>query len=95
MIQMHHPVGKVVSSGRADEMVLAGSAPSKSASDPIAHIHRGTSFIVLVDGAIVIYLLAGTFVSLGFFTGPTGSLMLALSVFSGLMVYSGYRHRKP
>ena len=95
MIQMHHPVGKGVSSGRADEMVLAGSAPSKSASDPIAHIHRGTSFIVLVDGAIVIYLLAVTFVSLGFFTGPTGSLMLALSVFSGLMVYSGYRHRKP
>ena len=48
-----------MANSRADEMVLAGSAPIASpGSDPIAHIHRGTSFIVLVDGAIVVYLFA-------------------------------------
>ena len=54
MIQMPLALGKTVASNRADEMVLAGAAPSAApGSDPVAHVHRGTSFIVLVDGAIV------------------------------------------
>lgn len=83
-----------MASGRADEMVMAGSAPTASQSDPIAHIHRGTSFIVLVDAAIVIYLFAITFQAMGWFAGSTGSLLLGASVFSGLMVYSGYKNRR-
>ena len=50
MVQMHRAARGSVAQERADEMVLAGSAPSASyAGDPVAHVHRGTSFILLVD----------------------------------------------
>lgn len=80
---------------RADEMVLAGTAPNTSyPGDPIAHIHRGTSFIVLVDGAIIIYLLMTTFTAMGWLNGNAGTAFLGVSVFLGLITYSGYRNRK-
>ena len=85
-----------MANSRADEMVLAGSAPTASpGSDPIAHIHRGTSFIVLVDGAIVVYLFATALATMGYLEGTMGSVFLGSGVFVGLMIYSGYRNRKP
>ena len=96
MIQMPLTRGRIVASNRADEMVLAGSAPTPTpGSDPIAHIHRGTSFIVLVDGAIVVYLLATALASMGYLGGTVGSIFIGTGVFSGLMIYGGYRNRKP
>ena len=84
-----------MATNRADEMVLAGSAPTVApGSDPIAHIHRGTSFIVLVDGAIVVYLLALAFSAMGYLNGVAGSMFLGLGVFTGLVTYGGYRNRK-
>ncbi len=84
-----------MATNRADEMVLAGSAPTVApGSDPIAHIHRGTSFIVLVDGAIVVYLLALAFSAMGYLNGVAGSIFLGLGVFTGLVTYGGYRNRK-
>ena len=94
MIQMPLARGKTVSSNRADEMVLAGAAPSAApGSDPVAHVHRGTSFIVLVDGAIVVfsfYLLVGALFSGIVVDALVGGLMLV-----ALLVYAGYRNRKP
>ena len=96
MIQMPLARGRIVANSRADEMVLAGSAPTASpGSDPIAHIHRGTSFIVLVDGAIVVYLFATALATMGYLEGTMGSVFLGSGVFVGLMIYSGYRNRKP
>jgi len=95
MIQIPFAQGCIVATNRADEMVLAGSAPTVApGSDPIAHIHRGTSFIVLVDGAIVVYLLALAFSAMGYLNGVAGSIFLGLGVFTGLVTYGGYRNRK-
>ena len=95
MIQIPFAQGCIVATNRADEMVLAGSAPTVApGSDPIAHIHRGTSFIVLVDGAIVVYLLALAFSAMGYLNGVAGSMFLGLGVFTGLVTYGGYRNRK-
>ena len=96
MIQMHPLLGSIVSGNRADEMVLAGAAPSPSfADDPIAHVHRGTSFILLVDGAIVIFIFAQFFIGVGLLTGPLGTAVIGGATFAGLMIYGGYRNRKP
>ena len=85
-----------MANSRADEMVLAGSAPTpQPGSDPVEHIHRGTSFIVLVDGAIVVFVLAEILGNAGILSTPFGSGFLATVVFTGLMVYSGDRCRKP
>ena len=84
-----------MASSRADEMVLAGSAPTQTPnSDPIGHIHRGTSFIVLVDAAIVVYLIATALNAMGLLNGTLGSVFLGVGMFTGLMIYSGYRNRK-
>lgn len=96
MIQMHAVRARIVANNRADEMVLAGSAPRPSAGvDPIDHIHRGTSFIVLVDGAIVVYLLATALAAMGYLGTTAGNVFLGTGVFTGLMIYGGYRNRKP
>ena len=85
-----------MSTSRADEMVLAGSAPTPApGGDPIAHIHRGTSFIVLVDGGIVVYLLATALATMGLLAGTAGTVFLGSGVFFALLVYGGYRNRKP
>lgn len=94
IIQMHSARGKIVASNRADEMVLAGAAPTPApGSDPVAHVHRGTSFIVLVDGAIVVfsaYLLIGAL-----FSGIVVDVLLGGLMLSTLLIYAGYRNRKP
>jgi hypothetical protein len=95
MIEMHPSVGRIVTGNRADEMVLAGAAPTASfVGDPIAHVHRGTSFILLVDGAIVVFIFAQIFMSLGLLSGPLGTGVVGGVTFAGLMVYGGYRNRK-
>lgn len=95
MIQMHPSAGRIVTGNRADEMVLAGAAPTQShAGDPIAHVHRGTSFILLVDGAIVIFIFAQIFLGVGLLKGTPGTAVIGGITFAGLMVYSGYRNRK-
>ena len=91
---MHLAQGKTVATTRADEMVLAGSAPAPApGSDPVAHVHRGTSFIVLVDGAIVVfsaYLLISSL-----FSGPVVDVLSGGLMLAGLLIYAGYRNRKP
>ena len=95
MIEMHPLLGMNVTGNRADEMVLAGAAPTASSvGDPIAHVHRGTSFILLVDGAIVVFIFAQIFMSLGLLSGPLGAGVIGGVTFAGLMVYGGYRNRK-
>ena len=83
-----------MATNRADEMVLAGSAPAPApGSDPVAHVHRGTSFIVLVDGAIVVfsaYLLISSL-----FSGPVVDVLSGGLMLAGLLIYAGYRNRKP
>ena len=91
---MHLAQGKTVATNRADEMVLAGSAPAPApGNDPVAHVHRGTSFIVLVDGAIVVfsaYLLISSL-----FSGPVVDVLSGGLMLAGLLIYAGYRNRKP
>ena len=91
---MHLAQGETVATNRADEMVLAGSAPAPApGSDPVAHVHRGTSFIVLVDGAIVVfsaYLLISSL-----FSGPVVDVLSGGLMLAGLLIYAGYRNRKP
>ena len=91
---MHLAQGKTVATNRADEMVLAGSAPAPApGSDPVAHVHRGTSLIVLVDGAIVVfsaYLLISSL-----FSGPVVDVLSGGLMLAGLLIYAGYRNRKP
>ena len=87
--------GKVMSTTRADDFVLAGSAPSAStASDPIAHIHRGTSFIVLVDTGIVVYLMAVILQSFTHISKPNSSVIIIALALVGLSVYVSYRQRR-
>ena len=96
MVQKQGTVAKTVSQGRAEEMVMAGSAPSASyAGDPIAHVHRGTGFVVLVDAGIVVYLTYTTLGALGFFpssAAANGFLVAALLL--AYSVYAGYRSRR-
>ena len=95
MVQRDRSLRKFMAGGRADELVLAGSAPTSTVpGDPISHIHRGTSFIVLVDGAIVIYMLATVLALAGALDTLGGSAFMGGAVFGGLMVYSGYRQRR-
>jgi len=95
MVQMPLTPRKDVATNRADDMVLAGSAPTPAhGADPIAHIHHGTTFIVLVDAAIVIYLLYTALLALGWVSGSLGSMFVGISVFSGLLIYTGYRNRR-
>ena len=87
--------GKVMSTTRADDFVLAGSAPSAStASDPIAHIHRGTSFIVLVDTGIVVYLMAVILQSFTLISESNSSVIIIALALVGLSVYVSYRQRR-
>ena len=87
--------GKAMSTTRADDFVLAGSAPSAStASDPIAHIHRGTSFIVLVDTGIVVYLMAVILQSFTHISKPNSSVIIIALALVGLSVYVSYRQRR-
>ena len=83
-----------MANSRADEMVLAGAAPTPApGSDPVAHVHRGTSFIVLVDGAIVVfssYLLIGVL-----FSGIVVDVLLGGLMLTTLLIYAGYKNRKP
>jgi len=85
-----------MSNDRAEELVLAGSAPGRGmAVDPITHVHRGTSFIVLVDGAIVLYLMATALAALGVLSTGGGQAFMAGMVFMVLSTYMGYRQRRP
>jgi len=87
--------GKAMSTTRADDFVLAGSAPSAStASDPIAHIHRGTSFIVLVDTGIVVYLMAVILQSFTLISDSNSSVIIIALALVGLSVYVSYRQRR-
>ena len=80
---------------RAEELVMAGSAPGRGmGGDPIAHVHRGTSFIVLVDGAIVLYLMASALVALGIWSSTPTQIFMAGMVFMVLSTYLGYRQRR-
>ena len=84
-----------MSNTRADDLVLAGSAPSAStARDPIAHVHRGTSFIVLVDAGIVVYLLATLLLATGFMSPSTSTIIILALAFVALSVYTSYRQRR-
>ncbi|HJM55617.1 MAG TPA: hypothetical protein QGI72_05160 [Poseidonia sp.] len=84
-----------MSTTRADDFVLAGSAPSAStASDPIAHIHRGTSFIVLVDTGIVVYLMAVILQSFTLISDSNSSVIIIALALVGLSVYVSYRQRR-
>ena len=95
MVQMHRAARRSVAQERADEMVLAGSAPSASyAGDPVAHVHRGTRFILLVDGAIIVFIFAEIFIGMGLLSGPLGTGVIGGVTLAGLMVYGGYRNRK-
>ena len=95
MIEKVPTRGTVMSNTRADDFVLAGSAPSAStARDPIAHIHRGTSFIVLVDAGIVVYLTASILQSLSFISDSTSTILIIAMAVLGLSIYSNYRQRK-
>jgi len=86
-----------VSRDRADEMVLAGSAPSASyAGDPIAHVHRGTGFVVLVDAGIVVYLTYTALGALGLFpSAGAATAFLVTAMVLAYSVYAGYRNRRP
>lgn len=85
-----------MANNRAEELVLAGSAPGRGmGGDPIAHVHRGTSFIVLVDGAIVLYLMATALAALGALSALASQVFMAGMVFMVLSTYLGYRQRRP
>tara|TARA_B110000444_G_scaffold233195_1_gene242462 strand:+ start:10765 stop:11496 length:732 start_codon:yes stop_codon:yes gene_type:complete len=95
MFQEGPTLGEDMSNTRADDLVLAGSAPSAStAQDPIAHVHRGTSFIVLVDAGIVVYLLATILIATSFISQTTSTTIIIAAVIVALSIYSGYRQRR-
>ena len=95
MFQEGPTPGEDMSNTRADDFVLAGSAPSAStARDPIAHVHRGTSFIVLVDAGIVVYLLATLLFSTGIMSESTSTTLIIAGAIVALSVYTSYRQRR-
>lgn len=77
-------------------MVLAGSSPAPSITgDPIAHVHKGTTFVILIDAAVICYLFYSMLYSLGFLPSATArTFFLAASLFSIFSVHQGYRARK-
>lgn len=95
MFQEGPAPGEDMTNTRADDFVLAGSAPSAStARDPIAHVHRGTSFIVLVDAGIVVYLLATILLATPFVSQSTSTIIIIAASIVALSVYTSYRQRR-
>ena len=74
---------------RGSQLVIAGMNPAKSigATSAFARIHRGTTFIVFIDGLIVLYI--------GYTLSPENmySGIVAFLAIINLMIWNGYKNR--
>ena len=80
--------------GRADELVIAGMKPSTVArnSNSFIRLHRGVTFILLVDSFIVLLMIANvTYV----FTPNAQNGIVGVSVILLLANFLAYRRRSP
>ena len=78
---------------RGSDLVVAGMNPAKSigASSAFARIHRGTSFIVFIDGFIILLLL-WDFSSV--FSSKVSNIILIIFGLINFSIWNSYRSRK-
>ena len=78
---------------RGSQLVIAGMNPAKSigATSAFARIHRGTTFIVFIDGLIVLWI-GYTFAYNLLPAGMQGIIVGFLAI-ANLMVWNGYKNR--
>tara|TARA_B100000459_G_scaffold146515_1_gene112952 strand:+ start:1808 stop:2413 length:606 start_codon:yes stop_codon:yes gene_type:complete len=80
--------------GRADELVIAGMKPSSVSnnSNSFLRLHRGVTFILLVDSFIVLLMIANvTFV----FSPNAQNTIVGIFAILLLVNFIGYRKRNP
>lgn len=81
--------------GRADELVIAGMKPSSVAnnSNSFLRLHRGITFILLIDSFIVLLILSE--VAGQIFSTTTQNTIFTVSAFILLVNFLAYRNRNP
>ena len=95
MIQMHAVRGRIVANNRADEMVLAGSAPRPSEVLTPLTTFTGDEFHRSGRRRHRRLSAATALAAMGYLGTAAGNVFLGTGVFTGLMIYRGYRNRKP
>ena len=80
--------------GRADELVIAGMKPSTVASNSNSYLrlHRGVTFILLVDSFIVLLMIANVTFA---FTPDAQNWIVGVSAILLLSIFLAYRRRSP
>tara|TARA_B100000767_G_scaffold272658_1_gene300865 strand:+ start:2097 stop:2735 length:639 start_codon:yes stop_codon:yes gene_type:complete len=78
---------------RGSDLVVAGMNPAKSigASSAFSRIHRGTTFIVFIDGLIVLWI--GFAFASNLLPENLQGIIIALLAIANLMVWNGYKNR--
>ena len=78
---------------RGSDLVVAGMNPAKSigASSAFARIHRGTTFIVFIDGLIVLWV--GFAFASNLLPESLQAITIGLLAILNLIVWNGYKNR--
>ena len=79
-------------SSRGDQLVVAGMSPNSltSSNRVFDRIHRGTSFIVFIDGLIVMYLF---WAISGMISASASTATLGFVSVANFIIWSSYRNR--
>ncbi len=79
-------------SSRGDQLVVAGMSPNSltSSNSVFDRIHRGTSFIVFIDGLIVMYLF---WAISGMISPSASTATLGFVSVGNFIIWSSYRNR--
>ena len=78
---------------RGSDLVVAGMNPAKSmgASSAFARIHRGTTFIVFIDGLIVLWI--GFAFASNLLPESLQAISISLLAILNLIIWNGYKNR--
>jgi hypothetical protein len=79
-------------SSRGDQLVVAGMSPNSltASSSVFDRIHRGTSFIVFIDGLIVMYLF---WAISSMISSSASTAILGFVAVANFVIWSSYRNR--
>jgi len=78
---------------RGSQLVIAGMNPAKSigATSAFARVHRGTTFIVFIDGLIVLWI--GYIFAHNLLPSSMQGVIVGFLAVANLMVWNGYKNR--
>ena len=78
---------------RGSQLVIAGMNPAKSigATSAFARVHRGTTFIVFIDGLIVLWI--GYIFAHNLLPSSMQGVIVGFLAIANLMVWNGYKNR--